>query len=238
MTQTVLRRVLIVDDESSIRDMIAITLEMAGFEVVQASDASAALNEIATLQPDLAIIDWMMPKTSGLELCRRIRKNPDTRDIPLILLTARGEEDAKITGLEVADDYITKPFSTRELVARLKAVLRRVTPLGIDEPVEYAGLRLDPIGQNITVFGTLLVLSPTEFRLLQLFMTNPNRAFSRGQLLDSVWVGDVYIEDRTVDVHIRRLRKILGEKHSEMIQTVRGTGYRFDPPSGNSGPQA
>jgi two-component system phosphate regulon response regulator PhoB len=237
MTQTVLRRVLIVDDESSIRDMVAITLEMAGFEVIQAIDASAALNEIATLQPDLAIIDWMMPKTSGLELCRRLRKNPNTRDIPLILLTARGEEDAKITGLEVADDYITKPFSTRELVARLKAVLRRVTPLGIDEPVEYAGLRLDPVGQKITVFGTTLVLSPTEFRLLQLFMTNPNRAFSRGQLLDRVWGGDVYIEDRTVDVHIRRLRKILGEKHSEMIQTVRGTGYRFDPPSINRGPQ-
>jgi len=238
MTQTVLRRVLIVDDESSIRDMVAITLEMAGFEVIQAIDASAALNEIATLQPDLAIIDWMMPKTSGLELCRRLRKNPNTRNIPLILLTARGEEDAKITGLEVADDYITKPFSTRELVARLKAVLRRVTPLGIDEPVEYAGLRLDPVGQKITVFGTTLVLSPTEFRLLQLFMTNPNRAFSRGQLLDRVWGGDVYIEDRTVDVHIRRLRKILGEKHSEMIQTVRGTGYRFDPPSFNRGQQA
>jgi two-component system phosphate regulon response regulator PhoB len=237
MTQTVLRRVLIVDDESSIRDMVAITLEMAGFEVIQAIDASAALNEIATLQPDLAIIDWMMPKTSGLELCRRLRKNPNTRDIPLILLTARGEEDAKIAGLEVADDYITKPFSTRELVARLKALLRRVTPLGIDEPVEYAGLRLDPVGQKITVFGTILVLSPTEFRLLQLFMTNPNRAFSRGQLLDRVWGGDVYIEDRTVDVHIRRLRKILGEKHSEMIQTVRGTGYRFDPPSINRGPQ-
>ena len=123
-------------------------------------------------------------------------------------------------------------------MARLKALLRRVTPLGIDEPVEYAGLRLDPVGQKITVFGTILVLSPTEFRLLQLFMTNPNRAFSRGQLLDRVWGGDVYIEDRTVDVHIRRLRKILGEKHSEMIQTVRGTGYRFDPPSVNGGPQA
>jgi two-component system phosphate regulon response regulator PhoB len=231
MEPPVLRRVLIVDDESSIRDMLAMALEMAGFEVVHAGDAQTALQEIASLQPDLAIIDWMMPKTSGLELCRRIRKNPDTAEIPLVLLTARGEEDAKITGLEVADDYITKPFSPRELVARLKAVLRRTTPRGIDEPVEYDGLRLDPVGQKITAHGHSLLLSPTEFRLLQLFMTQPNRAFTRSQLLDRVWGGDVYIDDRTVDVHIRRLRKILGENHSEMIQTVRGTGYRFDPPN-------
>ena len=140
MEPPVLRRVLIVDDESSIRDMLAMALEMAGFEVIHAGDAQTALQEIASLQPDLAIIDWMMPKTSGLELCRRIRKNPDTAEIPLVLLTARGEEDAKITGLEVADDYITKPFSPRELAARLKAVLRRTPPRGIDEPVEYDGL--------------------------------------------------------------------------------------------------
>jgi two-component system phosphate regulon response regulator PhoB len=234
MEPPVLRRVLIVDDESSIRDMLAMALEIAGFEVVHAGDAQTALQEIASLQPDLAIIDWMMPKTSGLELCRRIRKNPDTAEIPLVLLTARGEEDAKITGLEVADDYITKPFSPRELVARLKAVLRRTTPRGIDEPVEYDGLRLDPVGQKITAHGRSLLLSPTEFRLLQLFMTQPNRAFTRSQLLDRVWGGDVYIDDRTVDVHIRRLRKILGENHSEMIQTVRGTGYRFDPPNTTS----
>lgn len=187
MEPPVLRRVLIVDDESSIRDMLAMALEMAGFEVVHAGDAQTALQEIASLQPDLAIIDWMMPKTSGLELCRRIRKNPDTAEIPLVLLTARGEEDAKITGLEVADDYITKPFSPRELVARLKAVLRRTTPRGIDEPVEYDGLRLDPVGQKIKAHGRALLLSPTEFRLLQLFMTQPNRAFTRSQLLDRVW---------------------------------------------------
>ena len=234
MEPPVLRRVLIVDDESSIRDMLAMALEMAGFEVVHAGDAQTALQEIASLQPDLAIIDWMMPKTSGLELCRRIRKNPDTAEIPLVLLTARGEEDAKITGLEVADDYITKPFSPRELVARLKAVLRRTTPRGIDELVEYDGLRLDPVGRKIAAHGRSLLLSPTEFRLLQLFMTQPNRAFTRSQLLDRVWGGDVYIDDRTVDVHIRRLRKILGENHSEMIQTVRGTGYRFDPPNTTS----
>ena len=234
MEPPVLRRVLIVDDESSIRDMLAMALEMAGFEVVHASDAQTALQEIASLRPDLAIVDWMMPKTSGLELCRRIRKNPDTAEIPLVLLTARGEEDAKITGLEVADDYITKPFSPRELIARLKAVLRRTTPRGIDEPVEYDGLRLDPVGQKITAHVRSLLLSPTEFRLLQLFMTQPNRAFTRSQLLDRVWGGNVYIDDRTVDVHIRRLRKILGENYSEMIQTVRGTGYRFDPPNTTS----
>src|SRR6056300_1541924 len=227
MEPPVLRRVLIVDDESSIRDMLAMALEMAGFEVVHAGDAQTALQEIASLQPDLAIIDWMMPKTSGLELCRRIRKNPDTAEIPLVLLTARGEEDAKITGLEVADDYITKPFSPRELVARLKAILRRTTPKGVEEPVEFAKLRLDPVGQRVTAFGQLLTLSPIEYRLLQLFMTNPDRAFSRTQLLDRVWGGDVYVEERTVDVHIRRLRKALGSAHEDLIQTVRATGYRF-----------
>ncbi len=146
---------------------------------------------------------------------------------PLILLTARGEEDAIIKGLEVADDYITKPFSPRELVARLKAILRRTTPKGIEEPVEFTELRLDPIGQRVTAFGRLLTLSPIEYRLLQLFMTNPDRAFSRTQLLDRVWGGDVYVEERTVDVHIRRLRKALGSAHEDLIQTVRGTGYRF-----------
>src|SRR5210317_1835763 len=234
MSHQPLRRVLIVDDEPAVREMLAVALEMAGFEVKEAEDASTALHQVASSLPDLMLIDWMMPQVSGLELCRRLRRNPDTANIPLILLTARGEEDAKITGLEVADDYITKPFSPRELVARLKAVLRRTTPRGIDEPVEYDGLRLDPVGQKITAHGRSLLLSPTEFRLLQLFITQPNRAFTRSQLLDRVWGGDVYIDDRTVDVHIRRLRKILGENHTEMIQTVRGTGYRFDPPNTTS----
>ena len=168
-----------------------------------------------------------MPQVSGLELCRRLRRNPDTAGIPLILLTAREEENAKITGLEVADDYITKPFSPRELVARLKAILRRTTPKGIEEVVEFANLALDPISQKVTVSGNLVVLSPIEYRLLQVFMTNPDRAFSRAQLLDRVWGGDVYVEERTVDVHIRRLRKALGSNLESMIQTVRGTGYRF-----------
>jgi two-component system phosphate regulon response regulator PhoB len=227
MSQQPLRRVLIVDDEPAVREMLAVALEMAGFEVTEADNAATALNQVASSIPDLMLIDWMMPQVSGLELCRRLRRNPDTASIPLILLTARGEEDAKIKGLEVADDYITKPFSPRELVARLKAILRRTTPKGIEEPVEFTELRLDPIGQRVTAFGRLLTLSPIEYRLLQLFMTNPDRAFSRTQLLDRVWGGDVYVEERTVDVHIRRLRKALGSAHENLIQTVRGTGYRF-----------
>tara|TARA_E500000178_G_scaffold353304_1_gene418835 strand:- start:721 stop:1371 length:651 start_codon:yes stop_codon:yes gene_type:complete len=210
--------------------MLAVALEMAGFEVTEADNAATALNQVASSIPDLMLIDWMMPQVSGLELCRRLRRNPNTASIPLILLTARGEEDAKIKGLEVADDYITKPFSPRELVARLKAILRRTTPKGIEEPVEFTELRLDPIGQRVTAFGRLLTLSPIEYRLLQLFMTNPDRAFSRTQLLDRVWGGDVYVEERTVDVHIRRLRKALGSAHEDLIQTVRGTGYRFTTP--------
>ena len=230
MSPQPLRRVLIVDDEPPVREMLAVALEMAGFEVTEADNAATALNQVASSIPDLMLIDWMMPQVSGLELCRRLRRNPNTASIPLILLTARGEEDAKIKGLEVADDYITKPFSPRELVARLKAILRRTTPKGIEEPVEFTELRLDPIGQRVTAFGRLLTLSPIEYRLLQLFMTNPDRAFSRTQLLDRVWGGDVYVEERTVDVHIRRLRKALGSAHEDLIQTVRGTGYRFTTP--------
>ena len=174
MSQQPLRRVLIVDDEPAVREMLAVALAMADFEVTEADNALAALNQVASSIPDLMLIDWMMPQISGLELCRRLRRNPDTASIPLILLTARGEEDSKITGLEVADDYITKPFSPRELVARLKAILRRTTPKGIEEPVEFTELRLDPVGQRVTAFGRLvgLTLSPIEYRLLQLFMTN------------------------------------------------------------------
>ena len=227
MKQQPIRRVLVVDDEPAIRGMLIVALEMAGFEVVEAESAASALHEIADSVPDLMLIDWMMPQVSGLELCRRLRRNPDTASIPLILLTAREEENAKITGLEVADDYITKPFSPRELVARLKAILRRTTPKGIEEVVEFANLALDPISQQVTASGNLVVLSPIEYRLLQVFMTNPDRAFSRPQLLDRAWGGDAYVEERTVDVHIRRLRKALGSNLKGMIQTVRGTGYRF-----------
>ena len=227
MKQQPIRRVLVVDDEPAVRGMLTVALEMAGFDVIEAESASSALHEIADSVPDLMLIDWMMPQVTGLELCRRLRRNPDTASIPLILLTAREEENAKITGLEVADDYITKPFSPRELVARLKAILRRTTPKGIEEVVEFANLALDPVSQQVTASGNLVALSPIEYRLLQVFMTNPDRAFSRAQLLDRVWGGDVYVEERTVDVHIRRLRKALGSNLESMIQTVRGTGYRF-----------
>ena len=229
MSQQPTRRVLIVDDEPAVREMLTVALEMAGFEVREADSAQTALAEVTARIPDLMLVDWMMPNVSGLELCRRLRRNQDTAEIPLILLTARGEEDAKITGLDVAADYITKPFSPRELVARLKAILRRTTPKGVEEPVEFDGLRLDPVGQRVSSHGQMLTLSPIEYRLLQLFMTHPERAFSRGQLLDRVWGGDVYVEERTVDVHIRRLRKALGVRHENLIETVRGTGYRFAP---------
>ena len=229
MSQQPTRRVLIVDDEPAVREMLTVALEMAGFEVREADSAQTALSEVTARIPDLMLVDWMMPNVSGLELCRRLRRNQDTADIPLILLTARGEEDAKITGLDVADDYITKPFSPRELVARLKAILRRTTPKGVEEPVEFGGLRLDPVGQRVTSHSQMLTISPIEYRLLQLFMTHPERAFTRGQLLDRVWGGDVYVEERTVDVHIRRLRKALGVRHENLIETVRGTGYRFAP---------
>jgi two-component system phosphate regulon response regulator PhoB len=174
------------------------------------------------------LLDWMMPGTSGIELARRLKREETTAELPIILLTAKGEEDNKIQGLEAgADDYITKPFSPRELVARLKAVLRRTTPRGVEDPVEVEGLVLDPVSHRVSVDGRSLEMGPTEYRLLQFFMTHQERAYTRGQLLDQVWGGNVYVEERTVDVHIRRLRKALGEPHHQLIQTVRGTGYRF-----------
>lgn len=223
------RRVLIVDDETAVREMIVLALEMAGYETLEAADGTQALNQLRTCSPDLILLDWMMPGPSGLEVARRIRKDDEHANVPIVMLTAKEDEDAKITGLSVADDFITKPFSPRELVARLKAILRRTTPKGVEEPVEFDGLRLDPVSQKAWIDDQQLALSPLEYRLLQTFMTHPNRAFSRSQLLDRVWGGDVYVEDRTVDVHIRRLRKALGNEHEERIETVRGTGYRFAP---------
>ncbi|KAA0873734.1 phosphate regulon transcriptional regulator PhoB [Nitrincola tapanii] len=222
------KRVLIVDDEAPIREMIAVALEMAGYECLEAENAQQAHGVILDHKPDMVLLDWMMPGTSGIDFARRLRKEEVTSDIPIIMLTAKAEEDNKIQGLEVGvDDYITKPFSPRELVARLKTVLRRTTPKGIEEPVTVDGLTLDPISHRVLSEQTSLELGPTEFRLLQFFMTHPDRAYSRGQLLDHVWGGNVYVEERTVDVHIRRLRKALGERHDYLIQTVRGTGYRF-----------
>lgn len=222
------KTVLIVDDEAAIREMIAVALEMADYDYLEASDAREAHALIVDKHPDLVLLDWMLPGTSGVELARRLKKEEATADIPIIMLTAKVEEDNKIQGLEVgADDYITKPFSPRELVARLKAVLRRATPPGVDSPIEVEGLTLDPVGHRVTIAEGALTMGPTEYRLLQFFMTHQERVYTRSQLLDQVWGGNVYVEERTVDVHIRRLRKALGEDYDHLIQTVRGTGYRF-----------
>ncbi|WP_110654377.1 phosphate regulon transcriptional regulator PhoB [Salinicola halimionae] len=222
------KTVLIVDDEAPIREMIAIALEMADYRVLEAENAQTGHAMALDQKPDLILLDWMMPGTSGIELARRLKREEATAEMPIILLTAKGEEDNKVQGLEAgADDYITKPFSPRELVARLKAVLRRATPPGIEEAVEVDGLRLDPSSHRVTSHGGALEIGPTEYRLLQFFMTHQERAYTRSQLLDQVWGGNVYVEERTVDVHIRRLRKALGEAHQHLVQTVRGTGYRF-----------
>jgi two-component system phosphate regulon response regulator PhoB len=222
------KTVLIVDDEASIREMIAVALEMADYRVLEADNAQTAHAMVVDDQPDLLLLDWMMPGTSGIELARRLKRDTATAELPIILLTAKSEEDNKIQGLEAgADDYITKPFSPRELVARLKAVLRRATPTGVEDTVEIDGLRLDPVSHRVSANGEALDVGPTEYRLLQFFMTHQERAYTRSQLLDQVWGGNVYVEERTVDVHIRRLRKALGDNHQHLIQTVRGTGYRF-----------
>ncbi|WP_290696887.1 phosphate regulon transcriptional regulator PhoB [Amphritea sp.] len=222
------KRVLIVDDEAPIREMIAVALEMAGYECLEADSAQSAHPMIVDSLPDMILLDWMMPGISGIEFARRLRKDEMTSDIPIIMLTAKTDEDNKIQGLETGiDDYITKPFSPRELVARLKTVLRRTTPKGIEEPITVDGLTLDPVSHRVSSELKPLELGPTEFRLLQFFMTHQDRAYTRSQLLDLVWGGNVYVEERTVDVHIRRLRKALGERHDYLIQTVRGTGYRF-----------
>ena len=222
------KTVLIVDDEAAIREMIAVALQMTGYRCLEADNAQNAHAIVVDHQPDIILLDWMMPDVSGIELARRLKRETAYADIPIIMLTARSEEDNKIQGLEAgADDYITKPFSPRELIARLKAVLRRTATAGIDEPIEVEGLRLDPSSHRVSSGETELEFGPTEFRLLQFFMTHPERAYTRSQLLDQVWGGNVYVEERTVDVHIRRLRLALGAQHEHLVQTVRGTGYRF-----------
>ncbi len=222
------KKVLIVDDEAPIRKMICLALEVAEFLPLEAESADDAWRVIHDARPDLILLDWMMPGVSGLEFARRLQRDENTRDLPIIMLTAKTEEDSKIQGLEAgADDYIAKPFSPRELVARIRAVLRRTTPPGVDQPVDINGLVLDPVSHRVSAHGEALQLGPTEYRLLQFFLTHPERAYSRVQLLDHVWGSNVYIEERTIDVHIRRLRKALEPSgHDQLIQTVRGMGYR------------
>lgn len=222
------RSILVVDDEAPIREMIAVALEMAGYECLEAENAQQAHALVIDHKPDLILLDWMLPGTSGIELARRLKRDEMTADTPIIMLTAKGEEDNKIQGLEVgADDYITKPFSPRELVARLRAVLRRAGSMDSETPIEVEGLILDPASHRVTIDGQPAEMGPTEYRLLHFFLTHQERAYTRSQLLDQVWGGNVYVEERTVDVHIRRLRKALGERYESFVQTVRGTGYRF-----------
>jgi two-component system phosphate regulon response regulator PhoB len=223
------KKILIVDDEPAIREMVGFALQRAGFDTLDAADGRQAMNAIADKAPALILLDWMLPDISGVDLARRLKRDDVTSRIPVIMLTARSEENDKIRGLEVgADDYVTKPFSPRELLARIQAVLRRTAPAAEDLPIEAGGLQLDPASHRVTAENLPLELGPTEFRLLHFFMTHPERVYSRGQLLDRVWGQNVYIEERTVDVHIRRLRKALaGKDFDRMIQTVRGAGYRF-----------
>jgi two-component system, OmpR family, phosphate regulon response regulator PhoB len=223
------RTILIVDDEPAIRDMLRVALEMADYNCLEASNAQDAHAIIVDHKPDLILLDWMMPGTSGIELTRRLKRDEVTSDIPIILITAKGEEDNKIQGLDIgADDYITKPFSPRELVARLKAVLRRAGSAISGQPIVVQGLCLDPSSHRVTINDHSVDIGPTEYRLLEFFLTHQERAYTRSQLLDHVWGGNVYVEERTVDVHIRRLRKALTiDQHENLVQTVRGTGYRF-----------
>lgn len=221
--------ILVVEDEDAIREMLLMVLEQAGLNVVPAVSAEDALPALAENRIDLLLLDWMLPGMSGVELARRLKREPGFKDLPIILLTARGEEEDKIRGLEIgADDYVTKPFSPKELIARIKAVMRRSGKLTEAGQLSVGDLTLDAEQHRLTIAGKSVDVSPTEFRLMQFFMTNPDKVYSRTHLLDQVWGRSVYIEERTVDVHIRRLRKLLAEfGREELIQTVRGFGYRF-----------
>ena len=222
-------RVLVVEDESAIAELIAINLRHAGYEVTLAGDAEQAQAALDGVLPDLAILDWMLPGASGLALAKRWRTQARTRELPIIMLTARAEEADKISGLDAgADDYLVKPFSPNELLARIRAVLRRKAPEALDSAVELGGLKLDPATRRVTRDEQELKVGPTEFRLLHFFMTHPERVHSRAQLLDRVWGDHVFIEERTVDVHVKRLRETLAPARcAHMIETVRGAGYRL-----------
>lgn len=223
------RRILVVEDETAIREMICFVLEQNGFQPIEAEDYDSALSFLIDPYPDLVLLDWMIPGGSGLQVIKQMKRESNTRDIPIIMLTAKGEEEDKVKGLETgADDYVIKPFSPKELVARVKAILRRLSPMSAEDVIEFNGLNLDPVSHRVTSQDKPIDMGPTEFKLLHFFMTHPERVYSREQLLNYVWGTNVYVEDRTVDVHIRRLRKAIEQDgHDRMIQTVRGTGYRF-----------
>jgi len=230
--------ILVVEDEPAIQELVAVNLTFAGHKALRAASAEQANTLIRAELPDLILLDWMLPDTSGIQFARKLRADERTRDIPIIMLTARSNESDKVEGLEAgADDYITKPFSPKEMVARIKAVLRRRAPQLTDDVVELGGLRLDPTTHRlsgITAEGNVrtLEIGPTEFRLLHFFMTHPERVYSRAQLLDQVWGDHVFLEERTVDVHIRRLRGALTPSgHQNLVETVRGSGYRFSATS-------
>lgn len=222
-------KILVVEDEPAIQELLAFNMTQAGFQVLRAEDAECMWKQLRAHLPDLILLDWMLPNTSGVALAKQLRADARTRDIPIIMLTARGEERDKVLGLESgADDYITKPFSPRELMARIRAVLRRHVPPVTDETMVAGGLELSPASHRVTAQGREVALGPTEFRLLHFFMSHPERVHSRTQLLDQVWGTQAFVEERTVDVHIRRLRAALEpDGLDEMIQTVRGSGYRF-----------
>ena len=223
------RQILVVEDEAAIREMITFVLEQNGFNTIEACDIDQALTKVQEPYPDLILLDWMLPGGTGVSLAKKLKQNEYTRNIPVIMLTARSDEDDKVRGFEAGvDDFVTKPFSPKELIARIKAVIRRASPTSLKESVEFQGLKLDPTAHRVAINGNSLDLGPTEFRLLHFFMTHTERVYSREQLLDNVWGTNIYVEDRTVDVHIRRLRKaISGAGHDDFIQTVRGAGYRF-----------
>jgi len=221
--------ILVIDDEPDIREVMRFSLAEAGFRVLEAGHADEARKLLISESPDLVLLDWMLPGRSGLELAQQLKQSPKTRQLPIIMVSARGEEEDRVRGLDTgADDYIAKPFSPREMVARVNAVLRRAKPDELADEIEIGGLHMDNISHRVTAGGRRIDIAPTEYRLLHFFMTHADRAFSRSQLLDQVWGDQVYVEERTVDVHVRRLRKALEPSgHDRLLQTVRGVGYRL-----------
>ncbi len=221
--------VLLVEDEAAIREMLQFSLERAGFELLVASEVTVAKQCIQKQVPDIILLDWMLPGISGIDYAKQLRKDDNTSETPIIMLTARTEEEDMIQALEAgADDYITKPFSTKELVARIKSILRRTKPDNSGDSITVKSLVLDPVSQRVSIDNESVNLGPLEYRLLHFFMTHPERVYSRSQLLDYVWGENVYIDERTVDVHIRRLRKVISSNgYDSLVQTVRGSGYRF-----------